>query len=101
MTSVHVNPDSTTTVVGTVLAKDDSCTSPGGSTECLLKTQVGKDVVYVVYNYNGMKICVNETAAGVGGTKLVNDRIQVYGAYQQSENRNMINTCPFKDYYIK
>lgn len=98
--TLTVNPDSTTTIIGTVQTNESSCISDNGKPECFLGLQVGKDTVFVIYN-RANQFCGNETAAMAGGKARVGDLVKVYGFYQLRDTKNTVQTCQTNSYYIK
>jgi hypothetical protein len=99
-TTLTVNSDSTTTIVGSVASNETGCMTEGGAPECFLGLRVGKDTVFVIYNRT-QGFCGNEAAAATGAKIRAGATVKVYGFYQLRENKNTVQTCQSNSYYIK
>jgi hypothetical protein len=99
-TTLNINADSTTTIIGDVASNETGCMNDGGRPECFLGLRVGKDTVFVIYN-RAQGFCGNEMAATDGAKIRPGTIVKVYGFYQLRNNKNTVQTCQSNSYYIK
>lgn len=98
---LHVAPDSTTTIVGKVLANKTDCLQQSAGSKCFLTLQIGEKNVYVIYNTNDNSFCGNEKTAIDGKTVRANTTVKVYGFYKQEGKTDTVLTCPSAKYFIQ
>ena len=93
---LEVKGDGTARVVGTVVENNRGCEVDG---ICRLTVDAGGRRITVVYHEGEMPPCVNPEAIRQGFALKPGDRVEAYGAYQESGPT--ISTCPSESYFLR
>jgi hypothetical protein len=95
---LEVHADGTARLVGAATENDKGCTVDA---VCRLIVDAGNCRVVVVYHGGEAVPCVNSEAIRQGFAVEPGDRVEAYGAYEESGAGPSLSTCPAERYYIR